>query len=46
MDEKMKKTYKRSASNFGSEGAREMVLWGNESRRGVLHNVLVIIQKK
>jgi hypothetical protein len=46
MNENVKKTSHRSDHNFGSEGARGMVLWGNESRRRALHDALVKIQKK
>jgi hypothetical protein len=45
MSENVKKTYIQSDHNYGSECARRMVLKENESRRGVLQNVLVKIQK-
>jgi hypothetical protein len=46
MSKNVKKTYTQSGHNFCSEGARRMGLRENESRRGVLQNAPVKIQKK
>jgi hypothetical protein len=36
-----KRSKNGSVDNFGSEGARAMVLWGNENRGRFLQNALV-----